>query len=207
MSELLLSYPDHYFFICGSIREADYYKICLSLLQSKTLNSPSLLSRLGIIDYILYDDFLNVLKETNLILNTSFAEGMSGSIIEAQLLGVPVLVRNNEGNMVLVKDDVNGLVFGDMKEFCEKYKRIWEEKGLVERLRDKGLETVKEFDFNREKEEYIEMIRDVQRECYKEVEIGGEMYRLLARKEVHQIFNENTEIFNVFSSFFPFLLI
>lgn len=198
MSTVLLSNPNHYFFICGSIREAEYYKSCDSFLQAKIQAHPSLINRIGIIDYILYDDFMSVLKETDLVLNTSFAEGMSGSIIEAQLSSVPVLVRNNDGNMVLVKDQVNGLLFGDFQEFYAKYELVWSNPDLVENLRKNGLESVKRFDFEREKQEYVDMVTEVQRECYKDVEISEEKWKIMIKTGVvHQVFKENNELFNV----------
>ena len=142
---------------------------------------------------------MSVLKETDLVLNTSFAEGMSGSIIEAQLSSVPVLVRNNDGNMVLVKDMVNGLLFGDFQEFYKKYELLWENPALIENLRKNGLESVKKFDFEREKQEYVDMVTEVQRECYKKVEISQEKWNIMIKAGVvHQVFNENNEIFNVF---------
>ena len=199
MTTVLLSHPNHYFFICGSIREAEYYKTCHSFLQSQIASNPSLINRIGIIDYILYEDFMSVLKETDLVLNTSFAEGMSGSIIEAQLSSVPVLVRNNDGNMVLVKDQVNGLLFGNFEEFYTKYELLWSNTGLVENLRKNGLESVKKFDFEREKQEYVDMVAEAQRECYKDVEISQEKWRIMIKAGVvHQVFNENNELFNVF---------
>ena len=126
MSIVLLSHSSHYFFIIGSIREEFYYKEVLSFLKEKILVYPQLSSKIKILDYILYDDFLAIIKESDLILNTSIAEGMSGSIIEAIALEVPVLVRKIAGNLELVEDEKTGLIFENIEEFTRKYQRIFE---------------------------------------------------------------------------------
>jgi glycosyltransferase involved in cell wall biosynthesis len=60
------------------------------------------------------------------VLNLSISEGMSSSLVEAMSLGVPLLVRGNEGNKSIIKDLVTGYIFNDEKEFYEKYKLVWE---------------------------------------------------------------------------------
>ncbi len=60
------------------------------------------------------------------MLNLSISEGMSSSLVEAMSLGVPLLVRGNEGNKSIIKDLVTGYIFNDEKEFYEKYKLVWE---------------------------------------------------------------------------------
>ena len=61
-----------------------------------------------------------------MLLNTSISEGTCSSILEAFSYGVPVLVRDNEGNSELVQDGENGYTFNDSKEFSEKYDKVFE---------------------------------------------------------------------------------
>jgi glycosyltransferase involved in cell wall biosynthesis len=46
------------------------------------------------------------------LLNSSLSEGQSGAIMEAMAMGVPVIVRENEGNGSLVTHGINGIMFG-----------------------------------------------------------------------------------------------
>lgn len=60
--------------------------------------------------------------ESSLVINCSIAEGLSSSILEAQKYGIPVLARNNEGNMSIIKDKENGCAFSNKEEFKEWYR-------------------------------------------------------------------------------------
>ena len=45
------------------------------------------------------------------------SEGMSGVLLEAMSLGVPVLARNNAGNATIIEHGRTGLLFGTPGEF------------------------------------------------------------------------------------------
>lgn len=208
MSSVLLDFPSHYFIICGSIREQSYYHEIQTFLSSKTQAFPSLASRIQILDYILYEDLLSVLKETSLLLNTSLAEGMPCSIIEAIGVGVPVLVRNNEGNLSIIQDNVDGLVFKDIQEFSSQYHRVFNEPGLSQRLILKGKEKFQRYSSEREREKYQEIAEKVLKNSFTDVFIKKNRYRFAVSQEVHQLMQENNELFDVNSgNFIGFLKI
>ena len=52
-----------------------------------------------------------LMKVSNVFLNTSLHEGMSGAMLEAMIEGLPVLASSTTGNRSLVKDNLNGLLF------------------------------------------------------------------------------------------------
>merc|ERR1711959_708815 len=54
------------------------------------------------------------------VLNTSISEGMCNSLLEAMLLGTPVIARNNLGNAALISDGVTGLLFDTPAELVKK---------------------------------------------------------------------------------------
>lgn len=197
MSSVLLHFPSHYFIICGSIREQAYYQEIQALLLSKTQAFPSLASRIQILDYILYEDLLSALKETSLLLNTSIAEGMPCSIIEAIGVGVPVLVRNNEGNLSIIEDNVDGLVFENIEEFTLQYRRVFNEHGLVQRLILKGKEKFQRYSSEKEREKYREIAEKVLDNAFSDVFIKKNRYRFVISPEVHQLMRENNELFDV----------
>lgn len=148
-------------------------------------------------DYILYRDYLSGLKEAFLVLNSSISEGMSSSILEAMALGVPVLVRNNKGNLSFVKEGENGLVFSCKEDFELQYRRLIEEKGLRERLIENGRITFSENGPEREGLAYQRVLGKVLKEKYMEECFFGRKLQLLRNNKVHGVSSENLELFNV----------
>ena len=88
---------------------------------------PELSQRLLISEFLPHNDFLKFLEECDLLVNSSESEGMSGVILEAMNLGVPCLVRANEGNCQLIKNGINGFTFNSVEEFAAGYRRIFTE--------------------------------------------------------------------------------
>jgi L-malate glycosyltransferase len=80
------------------------------------------------------------LQQVDVVLNTSLSEGMSNSILEAMCLGRPVLASSIEGNRAIIKNNINGMLFKDKKEFFHKAQRLVLEKKLCERLGEKAQE-------------------------------------------------------------------
>jgi glycosyltransferase involved in cell wall biosynthesis len=60
------------------------------------------------------------LGEAGVVLNNSSCEGLSNVLVEATVLGRPLLVRNIPGNAAVVEEGVNGLLFGDADDFIRK---------------------------------------------------------------------------------------
>jgi len=52
-----------------------------------------------------------IMRATDVLVNTSFQEGMSGAILEAMAEGLPILASSAEGNLALVKKFKNGFIF------------------------------------------------------------------------------------------------
>jgi glycosyltransferase involved in cell wall biosynthesis len=57
------------------------------------------------------DRVYSYLKETDIFVLPSRAEGMSNALLEAMAFGLPVIVSNIPGNALLVQNEKNGLVF------------------------------------------------------------------------------------------------
>jgi len=58
-----------------------------------------------------YPEVRALMKASNVFLNTSLHEGMSGAMLEAMVEGLPVLASSTTGNRSLVHDSLNGLLF------------------------------------------------------------------------------------------------
>ena len=57
------------------------------------------------------DQVYSYLQETDIFILPSRAEGMSNALLEAMAFGLPVVVSDIPGNVLLVQNEVNGLVF------------------------------------------------------------------------------------------------
>ncbi|CAH1232414.1 GLT1D1 [Branchiostoma lanceolatum] len=56
------------------------------------------------------------------VVNSSVSEGMSGAILEAMCLGVPVIARNIAGNAAIITHKETGLLFNSPQEFVSEAK-------------------------------------------------------------------------------------
>lgn len=59
----------------------------------------------------------SVMREADVILNNSRAEGLSNSLLEAAALGIPILATNIPGNATVVEHEHNGLLYNNDEEF------------------------------------------------------------------------------------------
>ncbi|MDA0375918.1 MAG: glycosyltransferase family 4 protein [bacterium] len=66
------------------------------------------------------EDTHAAMEQSNIVLNTSLSEGLSNAILEAMMLGTPVLARNVSGNSSLIHHQNNGFLFTN-KEDLQKW--------------------------------------------------------------------------------------
>lgn len=74
------------------------------------------------------------MREALAVLNTSESEGMCNSILEAMLLGAPVVARANSGNSSLVRHAETGMLFSTPAECVACVRALHSEAGLRERV-------------------------------------------------------------------------
>ena len=60
------------------------------------------------------------LRQVDVVLNNSQSEGLPNALLEADALGVPMLVRDIPGNAAVVEDGVNGLLYNDAASFVRQ---------------------------------------------------------------------------------------
>lgn len=82
----------------------------------------------------------------------STMEGLSQSLLESMAMGVPVIATAASGNLDLIKDGENGLLFqdGDVQEIAQKIKYLFDNPLVWEKLSLAGKKTALE-DFSIEK--------------------------------------------------------
>jgi glycosyltransferase involved in cell wall biosynthesis len=64
------------------------------------------------------------MAEADVILNNSVAEGLPNALLEATVLGRPILARDIPGNAAVVRPGVNGLLYRDGPEFLVSVSRL-----------------------------------------------------------------------------------
>jgi glycosyltransferase involved in cell wall biosynthesis len=97
-------------------------------------------------------------KQADITINTSVTEGQSSSIIEAMYNGSLVLVRENEGNLSLVKHEETGLVFTDKQSFLMMATKVLTNKELADTISTNGEKYVLEHhSLQQEVEQYIQL--------------------------------------------------
>lgn len=74
------------------------------------------------------------LRQVDVVLNNSQSEGISNALLEAAVLGVPMLVRDIPGNTAVVEANGNGLLYHDAPSFTRQARRLCEDPGLRRRL-------------------------------------------------------------------------
>jgi L-malate glycosyltransferase len=74
------------------------------------------------------------LRQADVILNHSSCEGLPNVLLEAAVLGRPMLVRNIEGNAAVVENGINGLLYDDEPAFLQQALRLISDAGLRQQL-------------------------------------------------------------------------
>lgn len=102
--------------------------------------NPHKIHYCGIINY---PEVLNYYKLFNQFIMPSTTEGLSQSLLEAMFLGIPVITTRSAGNIDLIKDYKNGLLFenGNIKELTNKISLIIKDKKLEKSLSVSGKRT------------------------------------------------------------------
>jgi glycosyltransferase involved in cell wall biosynthesis len=70
------------------------------------------------------DELHSAMAAADVVLNTSTSEGMCNSLLEAMLLGTPVVARSNSGNAALISDGVTGILFDTPQELVSKAEQL-----------------------------------------------------------------------------------
>lgn len=110
-----------------------------------------------------HEELCAALKGVDIVLNSSLSEGgMSNVILEAMSKGVAVLARDIEGNRTVVRDGVDGFLFGSEAEFLEKAGLLAADPVRRRSLGAAGRERIEqEFPLEGEIGEYLELYRAV----------------------------------------------
>jgi len=200
-------------FIClliGSIYDKNLYEKISNLTKNFKKNFKILSS-------IEHKDFILLLENSKICLNSSINEGMSNVILEALSIGVPVLARKNEGNCKLIINDYNGMLFDTPEEFTQKLNFILKDdfnndddvnndnrNNFIKKIIENGKLIIKEnFSYEVEKNSYKDFLGEIFCRYY----FDYEGFSFFFSKNTHPFSFENNEIFDVKKILIYFLFI
>jgi L-malate glycosyltransferase len=124
---------------CGPALDENYSSHFLAAIAARPWSRY-----LGVIEP---DAMADALRQADVILNHSACEGLPNTLLEAAVLGRPMLVRDIEGNAAVVEEGVNGLLYGDDATFLRQAGRL---AGEPELRRQLARPTPERYDLRRE---------------------------------------------------------
>lgn len=74
------------------------------------------------------------MREADVVLNNSLSEGLPNALVEATVLGRPILARDIPGNAAIVEEAVNGLLYSDGTDFIRAAARLLSDPALRTQL-------------------------------------------------------------------------
>ncbi|QKS71287.1 glycosyltransferase family 4 protein [Paenalkalicoccus suaedae] len=90
-----------------------------------------------------YHEMGAILKDADLVLNTSLHEGQSSAVLEAMMSRTPVIVSANDGNKSIVKDKETGLIYQSEQDLRESVVQLLNDTKTYELLAENALKYVK----------------------------------------------------------------
>jgi len=212
MLDFLRNNNDHVIIFIGAVLDQELLKEIVEIVKNAKLEN-----RFIIHDIIEHNEFQILLKEVQLVINTSITEGMSNVIMESMLNGIPVLARSNEGNLKLIKHNYNGFIFSTKEEFSTELNNFYKNKekdrdakyengkdcssdsvSLTEIIKN-GKKSIKDsFGYQAEKTKYKDFLEKTFNKIYIPFEFKNHKFQLYFPDIIHPYSTENNEIFNVF---------
>lgn len=97
-----------------------------------------------------HQDVINEVSKLDIFIMTSLWEGMPLSLIEAQKIGIPCVVRNTVGNRDVVTNGETGFICSDIESFILKLQKLHLNENLRSKMSKKAKKIAnKRFDVNR----------------------------------------------------------
>lgn len=149
MIEAIAQLPD-------SDRKKVHYCICgLGALQSKLeklTKERKISNQVHFLGYC--NDVLNILQSADAFAIMSLREGLPKSLMEAMVVGKPIIATKIRGNVDLIDNEKNGILVevGNINETRDAISRLINDKVMQERFSKNAKEKIKLFELNRVQE-------------------------------------------------------
>ncbi|MEW5693276.1 MAG: glycosyltransferase family 4 protein [Candidatus Hydrogenedentota bacterium] len=111
-----------------SLNKIKSHKFICKIVGGGVLKSilQEMVKNYGLIDKIYFtgevNDVIPYLKEADIFISTSLSEGLPNSILEAGMVGLPVIATDISGNNEIIINNYNGFLFEpkNVNQLCEK---------------------------------------------------------------------------------------
>ncbi|MGM8211213.1 glycosyltransferase family 4 protein [Virgibacillus sp. W0430] len=127
LEKLKEEYPHIRLWIVGPVIEADEGEYVKKLVRDRE----------NWVDYIgqlPHEQMGALLKEADVVLNTSISEGQPSAILEAMALGIPPIVSSNHGNKSIVSHNETGFIYRNESEFIDSVQKLIDRPQLREQI-------------------------------------------------------------------------
>ena len=141
--------PNSYYLICGIGKLESELKLLIEQLKAE--------DRIKLLGYRL--DAKEIMKSSDVFIFPSFQEGLPVALMEAMACGLPCIASNIRGNVDLITDEENGLLFNPTD--TSQLSNIIKSKKIFEKYANVNLEKVKKFD--------IGNVKNIMYKEYKEI--------------------------------------
>jgi glycosyltransferase involved in cell wall biosynthesis len=107
------------------------------------------------------EEWIETSKEYNVFINTTHFDNTPISVIEAMALGLPVVSTNVGGIPYLLEHDTNALLVSDddIEAMTIQINRLFVEPDLANRLSKNAKDTIKDFDWEIVKKQWIDLLQ------------------------------------------------
>lgn len=116
-------------------------------------------------DYVSFlgyrSDVNEICAASDVLVSSSFQEGLPMNIIEAMAVGIPVICSDIRGQRDLIQDGRNGFLFclGDNETYCKRVEELAQSRQLQLDMQQHNLEDVKKYSLDRAIEKMSEIYR------------------------------------------------
>jgi len=102
---------------------------------------------------------ISLIKGSDVLIQPSFSEGISSTLLESMACKTVVIASNVGGNIELIQDQESGFLIEptDHEMFCEKIIKLISNKSLREKLTTSSYETVKKYDWKNVGKQYLDL--------------------------------------------------
>ena len=102
---------------------------------------------------------ISLIKGSDVLIQPSFSEGISTTILESMACKTTVIASNVGGNLELIKNQESGILIDpkNYEIFCEKIIELMFDKSLRDKFSTASYENVKKYDWKNIGEQYLEL--------------------------------------------------
>lgn len=118
-------------------------------------------------------DMINLLRKTDILIDTSLSEGFGLVPLEAMAVGAVPIVANAFGNLTYCQNGKNSIVINDVNNthsYVENVKYLLENEKILKEYQKQALKTAKEYDFDITIEKYYQAFQKIVSGEYKKIQ-------------------------------------